>query len=583
MKTVANSKNLMKSILICLPAGELLARSMIRKIFRFFFQIIIYQYLIPVSNAQEYFQEVAPLCYRIEFTNKDRNPFSTDNPEAFLSAKSLLRRHKQGIPVNAADLPVTPEYLDSLRIAGAKVLNVSKWFNTATIQVSHDSILNKISALPFVKKAMLKGSVKSLNKTNTDNKGIQYTGDLDLFDYGSSSWQIIIHKGELLHQQGFTGHGITIAVIDAGFYYVNQLSAFSRLWEYGQILGTHDFVSPGSDVFTGHSHGMVVLSIIGCYLPGELIGTAPDADFWLLRSEDTGSELLIEEDNWVAAAEFADSAGVDIINTSLGYTLFDNHNQDHTYADMDGNTTFISRAADMAASKGMAVIVSAGNQGDSDWHYISAPADADSVLAVGAIDQNGYIASFSGRGPSSDGNVKPDIVSVGKGTWCADYQSGIRQSNGTSLSAPVITGLTACLWQANPDASAMDLLEAIRESSDRFLQPDTEYGNGVPDFNLANMLLHIKQTDSGITEKVLAFPNPFGNELYIVFKSPVDDPINVIMYDLTGKIMLKENYSGFPGRSYIKIDQELTGLLKGVYLIKITAGSMVGISKLVKF
>jgi len=314
-----------------------------------------------------------------------------------------------------------------------------------------------------------------------------------------------------------------------------------------------------------------------------LIGTAPDADFWLLRSEDTGSEYLIEEDNWVAAAEFADSAGVDIINTSLGYTLFDNHAQDHTYTDMDGNSTFISRAADMAASKGMVVIVSAGNQGASNWRYISAPADADSVLAVGAIDQNGYIASFSGRGPSSDGGIKPDVVAIGKGTWCANYDNGIRQSNGTSVSAPVITGLAACLWQANPEASAMDILEAIRESSARFMQPDCEYGNGIPDFNLANILLHMKQADSGFTEKVLAFPNPFGDELYIVFQSPVDDPVNLIMYDLTGKVMLKESYPGFPGRSYVKIDQELTPLLKGVYLIKVTSGSMAGISKLVKF
>ena len=198
---------------------------------------------------------------------------------------------------------------------------------------------------------------------------------------------------------------------------------------------------------------MVVLSIMGGNLPGELIGTSPDANFWLLRSEDAGSEYLIEEDNWTAAAEFADSAGADIMNTSLGYSQFDDHLMDHTYADMDGNTTRISRAADIAASKGMLVVVSAGNQGAGNWHYISAPADADSVLAVGAIDANGYIADFSSRGPSSDLRVKPDVVAIGKGTWVADFESGIRQGNGTSLSAPVISGLAACLWQANPECN----------------------------------------------------------------------------------------------------------------------------------
>jgi hypothetical protein len=328
---------------------------------------------------------------------------------------------------------------------------------------------------------------------------------------------------------------------------------------------------------------MVVLSIIAGNLPGELIGTSTGADFWLLRSEDTGSEYKIEEDNWVAAAEFADSAGADIINTSLGYAEFDASWQDHTYTDMDGNTTRISRAADMAAARGMVVVVSAGNQGDLDWRHISAPADADSVLAVGAIDPNGYIASFSSRGPSSDGNVKPDVVAVGKGTWVANYEGGIRQGNGTSLSAPVITGLTACLWQANPDASAMDIVESVRKSSDRYTQPDPDYGNGIPDYGLANLLLHMKGSGSEVPGKVQAYPNPFTGELYILFQSPVDDAVSLSMVDLAGHLVFQGDYPGFPGRSYVKLDQELAHLTKGVYLLKTTIGGKTSIAKIIKF
>jgi len=386
-----------------------------------------------------------------------------------------------------------------------------------------------------------------------------------------------------LHDQGFTGQGITIAILDAGFYHVDQLPAFSYLWENGQILGTRDFVTSGSNLFDGHSHGMVVLSVMGGNLPGELIGTSPDADFWLLRSEDAGSEYLIEEDNWAAAAEFADSAGADILNTSLGYSQFDNHLMDHAYADMDGNTTRISRAADIAASKGMLVVVSAGNLGAGNWHYISAPADADSVLAVGAIDANGYIAGFSSRGPSSDMRVKPDVVAIGKGTWVAGFESGVRQGNGTSLSAPVITGLAACLWQANPEATAMEILTAIRECSNRFTQPDADYGYGIPDFNLAHILLNRLESGSPENESINAFPNPFGNEFYIVFPAPVDNQVDVRLIDLSGREVFHVLYPGFTGRKYIAVENGLAGLYKGVYTLKVTIAGRSSLSKLIKF
>ena len=482
-------------------------------VFIFWITELLFLFISWPVFAQVPFEETAPQRYRIEFTNKSNNSYSLDAPEIFLSGEALSRRQKQGISLSDNDLPVTPAYIDSVRATGATILTVSKWFNAVTIKATDDSVLRKIGKLTFIKKKPALRILSTANHKTGVTGGIQeMTADPE-YDYGVSGWQTIIHNGQLLHNQGYTGHGMTIAVIDAGFYHVDQLEAFSALWENGQILGTHDFVIAGSNVFNGHSHGMVVLSIIGGNLPGELIGTAPDADFWLLRSEDTGSEFLIEEDNWTAAAEFADSAGADIINSSLGYSEFDDPAMNHTYGDMDGNTSRISRAADIAASKGILVVVSAGNQGAKNWHYISAPADADSVLAIGAVDANGTIADFSSRGPSSDLRIKPDAVAIGKGTWMADFVSGIRQGNGTSLSAPVITGLSACLWQSVPGASAMEVLAAIKESSDRFTQPDDDYGYGIPDFSLAHVLLKKQVSGSPAGLNIIAFPNPFRSEL----------------------------------------------------------------------
>jgi subtilisin family serine protease len=314
-----------------------------------------------------------------------------------------------------------------------------------------------------------------------------------------------------------------------------------------------------------------------------LIGTASEADFMLLRSEDTGSEFMIEEDNWTAAAEFADSAGADIINSSLGYTLFDDPGQDHVYADMDGNTTRVSRAADIAASKGMVVVISAGNAGSSYWRYIGAPADADSVLAVGAIDANRYVAGFSSRGPSSDGDVKPDIMAIGSGTYMAGADGGIVQGNGTSLSAPVISGLAACLWQSSRSSSAMDILEAIRESADNFMQPTGDYGYGIPDFNLACALLKAAQGSQESGEVITAFPNPFNDQLYIIFQSPVDGSVEISFFDLAGKEVVHSSYPPFPGRNYLKLEGEFSRLPGGAYILKVSAGTLNGRAKLIKF
>lgn len=542
----------------------------------------------PIS-AQQQFERTAPNKYRIVFKDKNNNPFQLGEPENFLSEKALLRRQNQNIPLDYFDLPVTPAYIDSIRAAGAEVLTVSKWFNAVTVRILNDTVQERIAKLTFVKKADEKRySRQSLNSMDLFSgnvnlsSGTMNISSASVWNYGSSWWQTAIHNGHVLHENGYTGSGMTIAIIDASFNQTDILPVFNNLWSGNHILGMRDFVEPGSSVFKGGNHGMFVLSVIGGNLPGELIGTAPDADFWLLRSEDQISEYLIEEDNWIAAAEFADSVGADIINSSLGYSTFYDEEQSHTYADMDGNTTRISRAADMAASKGMLVISSAGNKGDKAWHYITAPADADSILSVGAIDQNGYVAYFSSRGPSSDGDTKPDVMAIGESTVMADENGSITYGNGTSLSAPVISGLAACLWQINKNASAMEVLNSIRESADRSMQPDDNYGFGIPDFVLANVLLKIKHGVSPVTEKAIAFPNPFSNEIYLVFHSPVDENIYITLYDLTGKEIFQYLYPAIPERNYLYIKDDFTALPKGIYVLNIRSGEFAEVIKLIK-
>jgi hypothetical protein len=532
-------------------------------------------------HAQTSFEQTAPRRYYIEFTDKNNNQYSLSDPGAFLSEKAIARRNNQNIPFVENDLPVTRAYIDSIKATGAGILNVSKWFNAVTVVAASETILNRIAKYPFVKGKTLLTSGSAIPRKHRG--GIQSVDTAGGYEYGVSGWQTAIHKGNVLHSLGYTGKGIVIAQLDAGFYHVDLLPAFSSLWLNNQILGTHDFVIPGSNVFEGHSHGMVVLSIMGGNLTGELIGSAPDAGFWLLRTEDTGSEYPIEEDNWASAAEFADSAGADIINSSLGYSQFDDDSMDLSYSNMDGNTARITRAADIASSKGMVVVTSAGNLGASNWHYISAPADADSVLAVGAIDANGYIGDFSSRGPTADLRIKPDIVGIGKGTWMADFTSGIRQGNGTSLSAPVITGLVACLWQANRGATSRQIVNAIKKSSDRYSMPDNDYGYGIPDFSLAHVLLKREEPGSPLQGKMIVYPNPFRSELYLVFPSDVNDEVDVSLFDLTGKEVFHTTLPAFPGRNFINIDFDNIPLSTGVYILKTIAGGRSDISKIIRF
>src|SRR5690606_10333040 len=355
------------------------------------------------------------------------------------------------------------------------VLAQSKWLNAVYVRGDYQVILT-LNNLSFVEN--IEFANKSLNSQGRKSTSIQKTigaqKSLEIqenFLYGDSANQIQLHNGEFLHQQGFTGSGKIIAVIDTGFEGVNTTAPFQRLFDNNLILGGYNFVLRNDNIYTGGNHGTRVLSVIGGYQEYELIGTAPNAEFYLFVTEDPTSESPLEEALWVEAAEMADSLGVDIINTSLGYDTFDNPAHNHAYEDLDGNTTFISRGLNHAHSKGILCVTSAGNSGNSDWLYISAPADAQGSLTVGAVTSEGEYAWFSSIGPTFDQRIKPDVTAQGAATVFSNQNGNITAGNGTSFSAPVISGLAACLWSAYPTLTNVQLMQLIKQSAHLYQNP----------------------------------------------------------------------------------------------------------------
>jgi serine protease AprX len=534
-------------------------------------RLVISLIMFSVIAASQLFGQVAPNKYRIYLKDKNHNQFSIEHPEEFLSEKSINRRLKQEINIVENDLPVSQYYIDSLKNLGFTVLNTSKWLNTVTVYSTNPLLIDELGKVEFVKSVQkLSSSVKKETIESTSQSIIQYSANSDnSLNYGESGNQIRLHNGHILHQSGYQGQGITIAVIDAGFYNADLLPAFDSLKTNNQILATFDFVDKGISVYEDNNHGMNVLSIIGGNIPGKLIGSAPKANFLLLRSEDVFSEYSVEEDNWAAAAEFADSAGADIINTSLGYSVFDNPAQNYTYLNMDGNTAFVTKAADLAASKGMIVVVSAGNQGNDAWRYISAPADGDSVLAVGAVNIYASYAEFSSRGPSSDGRVKPNVAAVGYQTILQDISGQVSKGNGTSFSAPIISGLAACLWQALPDLTNMEIIARIEQSSHQFSNPDYKLGYGIPDFAKAASLTNILTEGIG-NFHFEAYPNPFKDQFTIFFNNNKSHSpkLKIEIYNVLGEKVFNKYFSN--SNNIITINN-LNNLPEGIYIISATS------------
>lgn len=451
-----------------------------------------------VAFAQ--FSEAQTTRYIVTFKDKGSNPYSLNNPSQYLSQLAIDRRNRYSITIDSTDLPITPKYVDSVLLSGNVILlNKSKWLNSISIKTSDAAALAKISSFPFVQSVTgiaprIAGSLAPNHKFGTDEQPLvlkEMGITSDFYNYGSSFGQVHIHNGEFLHNIGLRGQNMILGMLDGGFNNYLTVSAFDSARSNGQILGVYDFVAKDSSVNEDIPHGMECLSTIAANIPGQFVGTAPKANFYLFRTEDAATEYPIEEHNWVCGAERVDSAGGDVISSSLGYNNFDAPftAYSHTYTDMNGNTTMAAIGADLAAKKGMLVVIAAGNEGNSAWHYITSPADADSVLAVGAVNTSGVVGSFSSYGPSSDGQVKPDVAAVGVAAVVQFPNNAIGTSNGTSFACPNMAGLSTCLWQGFPEFNNMKIVNALRQSGSITSAPDNRIGYGIPDMKKATLIL----------------------------------------------------------------------------------------------
>ena len=512
--------------------------------------------------------QIATNIYWIQFTDKNNSPYSIDNPEAYLSPRALQRRANLGLTIDEYDLPVNPQYLQAVADCGAELINPSKWLNGVSVHVTDPAVIEAINALEFVAvvrncpndpkaQEMKERWLANEMKPSSANRGMYGY-------YGGAEAQVTQLKVNLLHDMGFDGTGVVVAVLDGGFQGTEDASCFDNMREEGRLLGTRDFVYGSNSVYTQSTHGTSCLSTMAAYDPNNMVGTAPKASYYLIHTEDGDSENIIEEYNWVSGAEYADSLGVDVCSTSLGYIDFDLGQWDHPFEHFDGKTAPMSIGCEIAASRGMICMNAASNEGDG-FCTLGIPADAEHILTVGAVDANGNRAYFSSVGPTYDGRIKPDVMAMGEGTYVASgygswwpYYNG----DGTSFATPVLAGAVACLRQARPYASVQEMCDAIRACGDRADNPDNKYGYGIPDFSQALEVLHVEEVTAQKHELINVYPNPSQGEVHVALREGAKADITV--FDFMGHQLYTYSFNGL---NHTTLEKYLNTLGSGIYFI----------------
>ncbi|AHM58842.1 peptidase S8 and S53 subtilisin kexin sedolisin [Flammeovirgaceae bacterium 311] len=491
--------------------------------------------------------------YMVFFTDKDGSSYSITKPEEFLTSRAISRRISQNIALTQLDLPVSVQYVQQVQEFGIPVYFRSRWMNAVLVEDSPDKV-KLLSSLPFVERIEYVAPGKRLGarRYSTHQKEDEPITQHELLGVTE------------MHAHGFTGKGKMIAVLDDGFRGVNTGHRFDHLYRNNQLPHSRDFVGNNPDVYQYDDHGTKALSTIAVVDSGTFIGVAPDATFLLAVTEDVSSEYIIEEYNWLFAAEWADSLGADIISSSLGYYTFNDPAMNHRYSDLDGKTTVAARAANWATQRGMLVVVSAGNSRGSSWGKISTPADADQILSVGAVNNGGEITYFSSPGPTADGRIKPDVVAMGLGTTVVNAAGNYQRSNGTSFSGPQIAGLAAGVWQAFPYLTNLQLREAIIKSANLFATPDNDYGYGLPHFSTI-----LELSSSLEAEEIFIFPNPvhqFQHVLQINRKFPSLKPVQINILDVTGRLVSQQQLRAVKSGTW---EADVYNLPTGMYHLQV--------------
>jgi hypothetical protein len=490
----------------------------------------------PITVAQSNTDKHPHNLHLVELIDKSSSPFSLFSPQEYLSHRALERRLNQGVLIDMLDIPVSIPYIKIVE-KFAPIQGISKWLNALAVHTESKKTLKEIEALPFVK------SVQPLGKFRKAKVGKMYSKrpDIDSSNhqesyYGLAETQITMLGGEKLHQLGFTGKEIHVGIVDGGFRNSYRMSVFDSLFLEQRILGTHDFVDGDDFVYESSTHGTNVLSIMAAKRPHLMVGTAPDAFYYLFKTEDVRGEYKAEEFYWVLALEYADSVGIDVVNSSMGYTRFRDESMSYQYKDLDGKSAFISKAATIASAKGILIVNAAGNDGHKDWHYLAAPADVAEVLTVAAVQRDSSRAAFSSWGPTADGRIKPDLAALGENTAYASIITyDVGYGDGTSYACPVLTGMVAALKQAFPQMPNKALKTAIFKSATQSTQADSSLGHGIPNFFHAYLSLvdsSVFITQLGVVDHP---KRVIDNSVHVYVEASKKMPIELTVYNLFGK------------------------------------------------
>lgn len=528
--------------------------------------VLLFLLLWSVSSLSA---QIASNIYWVQFADKNGTPYTIDNPEAYLSPRALERRARLGISIDEYDLPVNPQYLQAVADCGAELINPSKWLNGVSVYVTDPAVIDAINALDFV--TVVRDCPHDLKAQEQKERWLAQelqetaTSDKAMYGYyGGGATQIEQIHGDYLHAQGYQGEGMIIAVLDGGFEGADTHPAFDNMREEGRLLGTKSFHRGQPSVYTQSTHGCSCLSTMAAYVPNTFVGTAPKASYYLLHTENGYYENIVEEYNWVSGAEYADSLGVDVCTTSLGYIDFDMSQWNHPFEHFDGHTAPMTIGAEIAVSRGMLCLVAAGNEGDSwgDNCTLGIPADAEHIVTVGAVDGYGERAYFSSVGPTYDGRIKPDVMAMGQDTYVAGYGTYYNGS-GTSFATPVLAGAATCFWQANPMASVEQICDALRQCGDHTSNPDKYYGYGIPNLENAMHLLHVEDTFSPSKDIITVYPNPSNGNVRIALQEGYHAEISI--FDVTGR-HLKDYH--FNGLNHTSLENFLRSLNSGLYFVK---------------
>ena len=521
-------------------------------------------------------------AYQVNFTDKQHNTLTLSDSASFLSARALARRQAQGLVVDSTDLPVTRAYVDSvLLLTGGKLHETSRWLNLCVILLSDSTQIHALDGIAFVSSTRFVGYYTGTLHKQSATGTVAAKTTSDAAYYGNTWPQTALVNGNYLHDIGYRGTGMLIAVLDQGFIATDYHPGFDSMRTSGRLVDVHNFVLDTTWVFDYDNHGTEVLSTMAGYVPDTFVGAAPLASYALYVTEAAG-ERPIELLNLLCGTERADSVGADIVSCSLGYNFFDDSQFDFTYAQVDGKTTVAAKAANIATKKGILFVASAGNEGQGGWHYMLTPGDADSALTIGNVDVGGVVAAASGYGPNAAGQIKPDVCGMGQNA-AIFASAGYGSNSGTSLSTPEIAGFAACLWQGKPHATPAMIKQAIRVCASQYTSPGDHIGYGIANFQCAAAALNIKDTPTPSGNPLVEItPNPTHNDLGITVTLKEAGTVNFRVMDMAGRYV-----GGFSDIFNKGVNNTATynisSLPAGMYIIKASTNTTQYVTKFVKY